>query len=417
MDATSPAITAPQRSVNRTIISMLPPQLALAMIWMGVLQVLLPTQVAALDAAHKVENLGLVTGLGAIFGAVCNPLGGALSDRTRSRFGRRAPWLVGTAVATLAAMLLMGQASSLVPLGITFCLVQCTTSGFQAVLSAVMPERVPVHRRGLASSVIGMGLPLGAVVGTAVASRFLGDIAAGYLLLGAFLLVCGLGFVALGGDTAQPLTRVPRGSVSLPRGLASFFSVMSAADFRWTFISRFLCLLAFSLPAGFGLYLLQDHIRLGEGHAAAGVLVTINVVQMACMTVSTLLAGPLSDWLGGRRRVFVWCAASGMAAALTIPLLMPTEIGMYLFAACNGLAFGVYLAVDAALVTQVLPDEKNVARDLGILNIANAGPQIIAPFVGSQVIAWLGGYNALFVAAAVCAVASALAILPVRGVR
>ena len=90
---------------------------------------------------------------------------------------------------------------------------------------------------------------------------------------------------------------------------------------------------------------------------------------------------------------------------------------MLAFAACSGLAFGVYLAVDAALVTQVLPDEKNVARDLGILNIANAGPQIIAPFIGAQVIALMGGYNALLAAAAVCAVGSALAILPVRGVR
>lgn len=408
---------APVRSIHWTIALLLVPQLALAMLWMGVLQVLLPTQVAAIDPAHKVEHLGLITGIAALVVAVCNPLAGALSDRTRTRWGRRTPWLLGASAATVLALVLQGQVNGVAALAIAFCLVQCASGAFQAVMTAVMPERVPVHRRGLASSVIGIGLPLGAVAGSALAARFVADLPMGYLMLAACLLLSAVIFVAAETDPVALGAPVQRGSVALSRTLLSFFSVLSANDFRWTFISRFLCLMAFSLPSGFSLYLLQDYIKLDAGHTPAALLVTLNIVQMGCMTLSTLIGGPLSDWLGGRRRIFVWCSALGMAAALVLPLLMPTEAGMLAFCACNGLSFGVYLAVDAALVTQVLPDQNNVARDLGILNIANCGPQILAPFVGAQVIALFGGYRAMFVAAALCALASALAIFRVRNVR
>ncbi|MFG2875564.1 hypothetical protein ACGFYU_11255 [Streptomyces sp. NPDC048337] len=37
------------------------------------------------------------------------------------------------------------------------------------------------------------------------------------------------------------------------------------------------------------------------------------------------------------------------------------------------------MPVDTALVTLVLPRAEDAARDMGVLSMANAGPQIIAP--------------------------------------
>ena len=57
--------------------------------YIGPISVLLPNQVQAIaGAAHKVAVLGLVTGIGAAVAMVANPVAGALSDRTTSRFGR-----------------------------------------------------------------------------------------------------------------------------------------------------------------------------------------------------------------------------------------------------------------------------------------------------------------------------------------
>ncbi|POX42809.1 MFS transporter, partial [Streptomyces sp. Ru71] len=78
---------------------------------------------------------------------------------------------------------------------------------------------------------------------------------------------------------------------------------------------------------------------------------------------------------------------------------------------------GCFMAVDTALVTLVLPSAEDAARDMGVLNIANAGPQIMAPFAASLLVTLTGGYTTLFVAAAVLSVAGALSVRPIRGVR
>jgi MFS family permease len=90
---------------------------------------------------------------------------------------------------------------------------------------------------------------------------------------------------------------------------------------------------------------------------------------------------------------------------------------MLLFAVLNGLAFGCFMAVDTAVVTLVLPRAEDTARDMGVLNIANAGPQIIAPFVASAVVTGLGGYRPLFLVGGALSVLGALAIVPIRSVR
>ncbi len=82
-----------------------------------------------------------------------------------------------------------------------------------------------------------------------------------------------------------------------------------------------------------------------------------------------------------------------------------------------GLGFGMYLSVDQALITQVLPVAKDRAKDLGIINIANSAPQVLAPAVAGVAITYLGGYRGMFLLAAVVTLLGALAVIPIRSVR
>src|SRR2546429_649003 len=76
--------------------------------YFGPITVLLPNQVQAIAGpAHKVAVLGWVTGIGAAVAMISNPVAGALSDRTTSRFGRRHPWTVCGALAGAAALVLL----------------------------------------------------------------------------------------------------------------------------------------------------------------------------------------------------------------------------------------------------------------------------------------------------------------------
>ena len=103
--------------------------------------------------------------------------------------------------------------------------------------------------------------------------------------------------------------------------------------------------------------------------------------------------------------------------SVAIPLALPTTQGMYGFSAVGGLAFGVYYAVDAALMSEVLPAADSHARDLGILNMANTGGQVLAPAASSLLVGLGLGFLPVFVGAIIAGALGAACIPPIRSVR
>jgi MFS family permease len=111
---------------------------------------------------------GLITGISAIVAMAWAPIAGLLSDRTRSRLGRRNIWVLFGAIGTALLLLLLGQAAT-IPLVIAlWCAVQITTNSISSPLSAVIPERFPVSRRGTISALAGIGALLGTFLGVAI---------------------------------------------------------------------------------------------------------------------------------------------------------------------------------------------------------------------------------------------------------
>ncbi|WP_282692248.1 MFS transporter [Streptomyces sp. CC208A] len=377
-------------------------------LYLGVGAVLVPTQIAQLDPVNKVATLGLVGGIGAVFATVFNPIAGALSDRT----GRRGPWILGGALASLALMAFLGSADTVLLVAIGWCLGQATMNVYQAATTAVVPDRIPPARRGTASALVGLGLPIGGTLGVLIASATAGTPRTGYLALGAIVAVAAVLLTALGREPRrEPLPPVP-----LRRQVATFLSALATHDFRWAFIGRALLVLGYFSVTGYQLYILSDHIELPAGLTPPAAIAILTPVSMAAMAVSTVVGGVLSDrW--NRRKVFIGVSAALAGLVMAVPVISPTWTGMLVFSALNGLAFGCFMAVDTALVTLVLPRSEDAARDMGVLNIASAGPQILAPFVASLVIANLGGYTGLFLAGGALSLLGALAILPVRTVR
>ncbi|MBT2401982.1 MFS transporter [Streptomyces sp. ISL-100] len=378
-------------------------------VYMGVGSVLLPLQIAAIDPANKVAILGLVGGISAVFATAFNPIAGALSDRT----GRRNPWILGGALASLAGLAFLGTAQTAVLVGIGWCLVQATMNVYQAAVTAVVPDRIPPSRRGTASALVGLALPIGGTIGVLIASRTSGHLGTGYLVFGALVAGAAVLLTSFCRDVPRsaPAPAVPR-----RERLAAFLSALSHHDFRWAFIGRALMVLGYFSVIGYQLYILDDHIALPGGMQPAAAMAILTPVSMVAMAVSTVAGGLLSDRLD-RRKVFVGASAALAGLVTVIPVVSPTWTGMLVFSGLNGLAFGCFMAVDTAVVTLVLPSAEDAARDMGVLNIANAGPQIIAPFVASAVVTVLGGYAGLFLVGGALSLLGALAILPIRSVR
>lgn len=389
----------------------------LSAMYAGVGTVLLPFQIEHVDPAHKVAALGLVAGVSAIVATVFNPVGGSLSDRTRSRFGRRAPWLIAASAVLLPLLALLGQASTVLLILIAWCLAQAAANLYQAPLTAVIPDRVAPARRGVASSVAGVASILGGVAGIGLAGRLTGHLTWAYLSLGVLLAAGAWQFVLRTSDPGTAhLPRPPRDTRSAGVRLAEFVSALRHRDFACVFASRALAILGYFLVVNFELYVLTDYIHLPGGMKPAQGVTVLAAISAVGAILAAAIAGPLSDRLG-RRKPFVFISSAVAGVGCILPVLVPTFRTVEIFAAFAGVAFGCYLSVDAALVTLVLPRTEDAARDLGVLNIANTGPQVIAPLLAALIISHAGGYRSLFIAGGVCGIAGAFAVMPVRSVR
>jgi MFS family permease len=208
----------------------------------------------------------------------------------------------------------------------------------------------------------------------------------------------------------------PRDTRSWGVRLAEFVSALRHRDFALVFASRAAAILGYFLVVSYELYILTDYIKLpGTMKPAQGVTVLAAISAVGAI-LAAAIAGPISDRLN-RRKQFVILSSAIAGGACILPVLSPTFTTIEIFAAFAGIAFGCYLSVDAALVTLVLPRSEDAARDLGVLNIANAGPQVIAPLFAALIISHLGGYRTLFIIGGCCGIAGAFAVIPVRSVR
>ncbi|MCR6488460.1 MFS transporter [Amycolatopsis sp. OK19-0408] len=381
----------------------------------GLIGVLLPNQVAALDPVHKVANLSLVTTVSFVFTLFAQPIAGALSDRTRSGLGRRAPWLLGGAAAGAGFLLGLGGLRELWWIAVFWVLVQVALNVLQGPLSAVVADRFPRQRRGMASAMVGIGTMAGVSGGVLLAGQVAGRVGTGYTVFAvAVLAVTGV-FVLLNPDA--PTRDAAREPFSWREFLAGFWvDPRRHPDFAWAFAGRFLFILGYFVVYGFQLYILTDYVHLPLATANR----TIGLLSLASLA-TTLVSIPLSGWLSdrlGRRKIFVYFASVTLAAGLLVPLVAPTVTGMVVSGVIQGLGYGAYLACDTALMTEVLPGGGAAAgKDLGILNIATNIPQAASPAVAGLLITTLGGYPALFLFAAVVVLLASLAIVPIRTVR
>jgi MFS family permease len=383
----------------------------------GPLQVLLPNQVEDIaGSAHKVAELGWVTGIGAAAAMIAQPVAGALSDRTVSRFGRRHPWTLGGAVAAAAALALLAGQRTIAGVIICWCVAQAGLNAMQASLTAGVPDHVPVRQRGLASGWISLQQTFGVVVAVALVSLVLtGN--GGYVLVAILVVAFGAPFVLF--TRSSPLAREGRPPFAWREFARSFWvSPRRYPDLGWAWTTRFAVQLGNSMAILYLLYFLRDKIhysRLFPGQTAEDGLLILIVAYTIGVLLSAVAGGMISD-RSGRRKPLVTVSGLVMAVPAVMLAIWPTWPVTLACAVLLGLGFGAYLSVDLALVTQVLPSEAGYAKDLGIINIANSGPQVLAPAIAVPIVSSLGGYPALYLSVAVITVLGSVFVWKIRSV-
>jgi len=296
-----------------------------------------------------------------------------------------------------------------------WCVAQLFFNALLAAQVAVLPDQVLVAQRGLVSGVLGVSLPIASVSGTFLVKLFTGN------QLAMFLAPCAIGgfFILLFAVTLKDrrLAKADKPTWSL-REFASTFYVnpRKSPDFAWAFVSRFMFLLAYAFLTTYQVYYLLDKIGSAEADVPQQIFLG-TLAQSAAVVAASLIGGKLSDRTG-RRKIFVVTASIVYGLAMLVVAIASNFNGFLVGMAISGLGFGMYVAVDLALVVDVLPDKDSAAKDLGVFNIAGALPFSIAPGIAPAILAIGGGsYGVLYAVAGFCAIIGAVAILPVKGVR
>ena len=389
--------------------------LANLVVWLSILpisQILLPTQVAALDAAHKFTNLSIATAIGVLAAVITNPIAGALSDRTTSRLGRRRPWFIAGTLLSIATLALMANASSFLALVLCWAIFHVAANAILAALSAVVPDQVPVRQRATVSAFVSLSLPLGAVIGALLVTRVVNSTQLSYFVFIGILFVVMALLVLVIHDKPLPVGAAPR--FNLGSFLASFWiNPLKYPDFGWAWLTRFLVYLGYFISLGYLLYFLQDAVHYQK--AAQGVT-TFQVILTGSLLIASVISGILSDKFQ-RRKIFVIGASLVIVLAFLILAFFQTWPAVELAAAVLGIGFGAYLGVDIALITQVLPSASARGKDLGVINIANALPQVVGSAVAALVINSFHSYTLLFIFAAILAALGAVLIQRIKAVR
>lgn len=406
-----------------------------SLLWGCLLIVIVPSQVKDLAPGHWAPVLGWLIGLGCVPGIVVPLLVGQLSDRCRSRWGRRRPYMaVGVAVNLVGlALLWLAGRDGLLWLYVVGYLVNNTGNNIATgSYSGIIPDVVPDAQHGEASGWMGAMSQSGTIVGVIVSGLLMrgGHVAAGYAFMAVALVL--LLLVTVTGVRERPLTAPPP-----PLDLAGFLKRLwidprKYPNFGWVWFTRFLVTMGLWIVQEFVQGYLTDVVRVPESEKEITAAICL-AISLSLATVTGLLGGKLSDRIGRKRVVYL---ANGVVAAACIAFIFSPSIGyVYLIMGVFGLAYGAYVSVDWALGLDVLPNrEQDAAKDMAVWHMAMVLPQAFGPLAAGTILGRYvsgttmadgqpvlhyapQGYATIFILASAALILGAVLLRNVRGVK
>lgn len=379
--------------------------------WAAPAQLLVANQIAQWYPDDKESYLAWLMAAGGVVSLIATPLAGLISDRTVSRFGRRTPWIVVGAMAAALALVTMAFAGTYPVLFGGWLFFQLSIAFAINAAQTVPPDRVPQQQYGLVSGVMGLTYTLAVVGGTVIGAAL--PTRAAYLATAAVLVALTVQFVLGFREPSTARAHDLQIVESSPVSSASHSPACSRTDYWWVFAARLLVTLGQSIALFYLLYYLRDRIEYDDPDT--GVLI-LTVVYAVAVVATAVLGGRWSDRID-RRKPFVAITSCGLAVAATMMAFAGSFNVVIVAALVLGASWGIYTAVDQALINEVLPDPDARGRDIGIMNIAVAVPNSAAPVIAAAALAHLGGYPGLYLLAAVLAVIGGLVVLRVKSVK
>jgi MFS family permease len=391
---------------------------AFSFCWMLALSVvaavLLPQRLTEIAPDDKVAISGILNSATALVSLVSNLVVGNLSDRTRSVFGRRTPWIVSGGVLAGVSLFLIGVLPTALGIGVAYCVAMVGLNMMIAPVIASLADRLPEGVRGTMSAFISAGVLGGNAIGTLIGAQFITAQLPGFILSGIVMAASGVLTIVFW-PRESSAKGLPKPDTDLRSLLVSFRPPRNAPDFWRAFVGRSFLIFSYYMILNYQLYILQDYIGQSTEESAA-TIATMSLVLLVVSVISSLAAGPISDRIG-RRKVPVVAASVLLAVGYALPWILHSPWSMVLFAAIGGFGYGMYGSVDQALNVDVLPNAEEAGKDLGILNMATTLGQMVGPIVTSVIVTVTGSYGFVFPFAIALVVVACYFILRIRSVK
>jgi MFS family permease len=326
-----------------------------------------------------------------VVGILIQPTVGYLSDFTVSRWGRRKPYIVAGSLLDVVFLLGIATGNTVLALATFMLLLSVSTNIARGPFQGYVPDLVAEPQVGLASGMVGLMQIVGNVTGFLLVSLSvtLGVMPLSLVAVAIVELVTMLSVVVGVGRGMPPRPREGRSWARIARE-AWATDVLRERSFVWLLVSRLLFLLAGSLLVNFVVIYLARSFGMGQAEAN-GMYVAILVVVVAANVVAILPASRLSDRVGRKPLIFLACgvAATGSAIIAVTPSIPLAMLGAALFGAANG----AFLAVDWALMTDIIP-RMSAGRYMGLSNVATGSAAPLSVAIGGVVLDAVAGAGA-----------------------
>jgi MFS family permease len=326
--------------------------------------------------------------VGVIVAVIVQPTIGSISDYTITRWGRRKPYIFIGSLLDVAFLVGIAFANDLLTIAVFITLLQFSSNFAQGPFQGYVPDLVPAPQVGLASALVGVFQILGSITGAAIGAIAIAtkQFELGLVALALVELVTMLAVVS----------SVRDGPIAKARGGRSWRSIAAETwgtdilrehSFLWLVGSRLAILMAGGVLINLATFYLARSQSLTETETGQAYLVLVALVGLGTL-VAVVPAARISDRIGRKKVIYASCAigACGLAIVAVAPNMAIVDVG----AAAYGISGGIFLAVDWALMTDIIPKASS-GRYMGMSNVATASSGILAVAIGGTIMDVVGG--------------------------
>ena len=378
-----------------------------------------PLTVARLVPDEKVLWLSIVTGIYALVNVLITPLAGTMSDRCTSRLGMRRPFILGGVALGAAGLAVMAFSDGVGQLLVGVVLMGLGNATVTGAAGALIPDQVPERHRGRMQ-----GLMMVCIVSSGLlASIFLPMLISNQVALfgvpAVVMVIAALLVSAVLND--RHLSKAERAQMEKPKNFFAEFKIKprEIPDYSWAWVGKFVVVLATVLTSTYGVYILTDQLKVSP-EELPGVITLTGLVGLATAIIGAVGGSWISDKLQKRKSLVLFTTLLMAAGAVVVafsPSVPVYLVGLVLL----GLGAGAYSPIDGALFIDVLPGGgKESGKYMSLMTVADQIPRSFGPILGSAIIALgaltsLGGYQVMYLVAAVIGVVGGFTVRKIKG--